>query len=169
MKITIPFVAKVLRLFGFGLPSGLGMGGEGGMCMQFVICHALGQGVTDQPSCVNDLVRSYGIWLNDCDWLSNQARANGLRRLAIAQLGTRSSDYLFDEHLFRVRAQLAMRTMFGTECMDVLKQTNDSMRTLFANQLADILAEMKTPGSEHLCMVDWSAEDLNQPFEEEVL
>src|SRR6185312_2282467 len=38
--------------------------------------------------CVGAAVRSYKIALNDCHWSSNFARARGMRKLAIAQLGS---------------------------------------------------------------------------------
>jgi hypothetical protein len=46
----------------------------------------------DKPSCVGSAVRDFKIGLNDSDWSSDQARAKGLRKLAIAQLGSDQID-----------------------------------------------------------------------------
>jgi hypothetical protein len=47
---------------------------------------------SDNPSCVHPAVRSFKIALNDSDWSSNSARAKGLRRIAVAQLGSEEID-----------------------------------------------------------------------------
>jgi hypothetical protein len=68
------------------------------MCVEAAVCYALGQPHGDEPECVNDAVRWFKIRLNDAKWSSNKARAVGMRRLAIAQLGT--NDPSFDEKRF---------------------------------------------------------------------
>jgi hypothetical protein len=68
------------------------------MCVEAAVCYALGQPHGDDPECVNDAVRRFKIVLNDSKWSSNQARAQGMRKLAIAQLGT--NDPSFDKAKF---------------------------------------------------------------------
>lgn len=58
------------------------------MCVEALICNVLGEPHTDKPSCVGEDIRLAKISLNDCSWSSNQARAEGMRKLAIAQLGS---------------------------------------------------------------------------------
>jgi hypothetical protein len=61
------------------------------MCVEAAICYALGYEHGDQPKCVANCIRTYKIAINDVKWSSNAARAVGMRRAAIAQLG---SDFL---------------------------------------------------------------------------
>ena len=42
----------------------------------------------DEPVCVSPAIRSLEIRLNDSQWSSNETRAKGMRRLALAQLGS---------------------------------------------------------------------------------
>lgn len=80
---------KILKLLSYGLP--FGNSSEpvlGGMCVEAVVCHALGEPHGDAPSCVGVKVRSAKIRLNDSAWSSDTARAEGMKRIAIAQLGS---------------------------------------------------------------------------------
>ncbi len=79
---------KVLNLVDKGLVKGLGENKPGGMCVEAAVCVAMGLPFGDAPRCVNDVVRRFKIALNDCEWSSTSARAEGMRALAIAQLGT---------------------------------------------------------------------------------
>jgi len=60
------------------------------MCVEQVISYALGEEVNDETSCVGEQVRSFVTCLNDQEWSSNSARAEGMRELSIAQLGSKS-------------------------------------------------------------------------------
>ena len=81
-------VKKVLDAVRPGLSNGLGVQESGEMCVEAAVCFALGLPHSDDPKCVNQALRTFKIVLNDSFWSSNQARAKGLERLAIAQLGT---------------------------------------------------------------------------------
>lgn len=89
MKITRELAQKVLAVVDKGLSEGLGDPIPGKMCVEAAVCYALGEDHDDKPSCVANAVRSVKIYLNDSDWPSKKARAQGLRRLAIAQLGSK--------------------------------------------------------------------------------
>lgn len=86
--ITQDLVTSIHKSLDKGLTKGLGKPVEGEMCVEALICHKLGLPHSDNPPCVGKEVRKAKITLNDCDWSSNQARANGMRKLAIAQLGS---------------------------------------------------------------------------------
>jgi hypothetical protein len=97
MKITasVPTretAVKILDLLSHGLCHGLGEQVPGKMCVEAAVCCAMGLPHSDDPPCVAPAVRSFKITLNDSQWSSNEARARGLRRLAIAQLGSESID-----------------------------------------------------------------------------
>jgi hypothetical protein len=86
--ITQEVAEKVLRVVDAGLSKGLGNQRAGEMCVEAAVCYALGLPHGDDPACVSRALRSLKISLNDKEWSSKAARANGLRRLAVAQLGS---------------------------------------------------------------------------------
>jgi hypothetical protein len=90
IKITQAHIDKINELLSYGLQTGLGSPEPGKMCVEAVICHALGLEHSDDPrDCVMQSLRHLKIRLNDSSrWKSNQSRAEGLWRLAIAQLGS---------------------------------------------------------------------------------
>lgn len=95
--ITEQVARKVLNVVDKGLSSGLGIRKPGQMCVEAAVCYALDLPHGDDPGCVSPLLRSLKIRLNDCPWSSKQARAKGLRRLAVAQLGSKGE---LDEKAF---------------------------------------------------------------------
>ena len=70
-----------------GLSCGLGSAGQQ-VCIEAAICESLGLPHGDDPGCVSPAVRAFKIALNDSSWSSATARANGLRDLGLAQLGS---------------------------------------------------------------------------------
>jgi len=90
MEITREIAAKVLEVVDAGLVSGMGKPIPGQMCVEAAVCYAMGLPHSDDPKCVAPILRSLKIRLNDSTWSSDKARANGLRRLALAQLGSRN-------------------------------------------------------------------------------
>ena len=62
----------------------------------------------DEPTCVSPALRKLKINLNDRNWSSKEARANGLRRLSVIQLGTK--DTLDDEEFSRRLAEMTIKT-----------------------------------------------------------
>lgn len=81
-------VQKLIRLIRKGLASGLGSPKAGQMCVEAVICTVLYGEFSDQPDCVHRDIIPLKILINDFDWPSKQARARGMERAAIAQLGS---------------------------------------------------------------------------------
>lgn len=87
--ITLERAKKVLAVVDKGLIAGIGEPIPGEMCVEAAVAYAFGEKHTDQPKCVAPFIRSIKIDMNDeGDWSSPQNRASGLRRVAIAQLGT---------------------------------------------------------------------------------
>jgi hypothetical protein len=73
------------------------------MCVEAAVCYALGQEHGDQPTCVNGTLRSFKIEINDWrGWRDPHERANALRRIGVAQLGTAEK---FDYVKFNVDVQ----------------------------------------------------------------
>ena len=98
---------KVLEVVNAGLSSGMGKPIPGQMCVEAAVCYALGLDHGDDPECVSSALRSLKIRLNDSRWSSSAARANGLRRLALIQLGSRN--HLDDMEFTKRVAELAIR------------------------------------------------------------
>jgi membrane protein involved in colicin uptake len=106
-QINIEVARKVLDVVDAGLVKGVGNPEPGQMCVEAAVCFALGLPHGDDPQCVSRALRSLKIKLNDAEWSSNEARAKGLRRLAVAQLGSR--DALDDIEFAKRVAELAIR------------------------------------------------------------
>jgi hypothetical protein len=83
---------KVLTIVRQGLTSGLGVQEPGKLCVEAAVCLAIGLPHSDNPPCVAPAVRSFKIALNDSYWSSDTARAKGMARIAIAQLGSNEID-----------------------------------------------------------------------------
>ena len=106
--ITREIAAKVLEVVDCGLVKGVGRPEPGAMCVEAAVCYAMGMPHGDDPSCVSRALRSLKITLNDKRWSSERVRAKGLRRLAIAQLG--SAGFLDDKVFATKVAEMAIRT-----------------------------------------------------------
>jgi hypothetical protein len=106
-EITKEVAEKVLTTVDAGLVKGVGKRVPGQMCVEAAVCYALGLPHGDDPGCVAPTLRSLKIRLNDASWSSNEARAKGLRRLALAQLG--SKDVLDEKEFARRIADYALR------------------------------------------------------------
>lgn len=103
MKITKAIASKVLRVVDAGLSNGLGKTMPGQMCVEAAVAYAMGEPHGDNPKCVTDGIRDTKIIINDdIVWRNadpidfsedseqaNKARSKALRRLAIAQLGSK--------------------------------------------------------------------------------
>jgi hypothetical protein len=108
MNIDIGIARKVLSTVDAGLVSGVGKPVPGQMCVEAAVCYALGLPHGDDPKCVAQSLRKLKIRLNDSNWSSDEARAKGLRRLALIQLGSAGN---LDEIEFVKRcARLAIQT-----------------------------------------------------------
>ena len=90
--VTEDLARKVLVTVDAGLVSGIGEPTPGSMCVEAAVCYAMGLPHSDRPTCVGSAVRAFKIRLNDSRWSSNAARTSGMRKLAIAQLGSDAID-----------------------------------------------------------------------------
>ena len=106
--INLEVARKLLSVVDAGLVHGMGKPEPGKMCVEAAVCFALGLPHGDDPKCVAPSLRRLKIRLNDSRWSSDQARAKGLRRLALIQLGSAG---VLDEREFAKRcARLAIQT-----------------------------------------------------------
>lgn len=107
MEITREVAEKVLEVVDAGLVRGAGEPEPGKLCVEAAVCFAMGLPHGDDPQCVSRALRALKIRLNDSNWSSNEARGKGLRRLAVAQLGSRNT--LDDKKFVRRVVELAIR------------------------------------------------------------
>ena len=119
MKSTKPtkrIVLKILEVLKHGLVKGIGKPQPGQMCVEAAICYAYGLPHGDEPPCVGYAVRAFKVQLNDCNWSSNAARAEGMKLLAIAQLGSDALDQMaFGKLMFLRSTQTLMPFVFRRE------------------------------------------------------
>jgi hypothetical protein len=106
-EITEKDARKVMDTVDAGLVTGVGIPRPGAMCVEAAVCYALGLPHGDDPDCVSRALRHLKIRLNDSNWSSDTARAMGLRRLALIQLGSRNE--IDDKEFARRVAELAIR------------------------------------------------------------
>jgi hypothetical protein len=89
IEINETIARKLLSVVDAGLVQGVGEPTPGRMCVEAAVCYALDLPHGDDPQCVSRALRALKISLNDKEWSSPAARAAGLRRLAVAQLGSK--------------------------------------------------------------------------------
>jgi len=131
MNITDQQVELLIKTVDQGLVYGLGKPQPGQMCVEAAVCYALGLPHDDDPGCVDESIRSLKIRINDSNWSSNIARAKGLRKLAVLQLGTKDN---FNSVEFATKVAL----------MTVNKIVSKFLRSQGKTQKADACEKAKT-------------------------
>lgn len=152
-----------------GLPRGLTdtVNGNTSLCVEAVINHVVHQEYgQDNPACVSPLIRSLSISLNDdYSWSSPYCRGEGLKRLAIAQLGSNSLDQeelerKLVEKLRHVFSNSSHSSLFEScTTSEILFNTiransyNNQNLTELAEVVVSVLKEMNCPGTKFLDLV----------------
>ena len=130
IEITQKHVDKIHELLDHGLVTGMGKPEPGKMCVEAAICYSLGLPHGDDPQCVMQAIRRMKIRLNDSNrWVSNKSRAEGLRRLAIAQLGSNGMD---EREFVRRVVEMTIRTVVPPCLRRLAKHVKDPSRLLAA-------------------------------------
>lgn len=107
-EVNQKLVNKVWSVVGKGLSCGLGKPEPGKMCVEAAVCYAMGLPHGDEPTCVHGDIRELKIALNDvAEWGSNKVRGKGMRRVAIAQLGSLD----IDEHKWEAGIEAGFRKL----------------------------------------------------------
>ena len=84
---------RVLEVVSHGLSIGKGKPVKGMMCVEAAVCYAMDLPHSDRPPCVGGAVRAFKVALNDSGaWKSKLSRAEGMKALSIAQLGSDALD-----------------------------------------------------------------------------
>lgn len=150
LPFTKPLARKLLNLIDAGLTRGIGHARPGEMCIMACFNHVLGRqhGDNGLQDCVGAAVRSFDIALNDSDWSSKAARAQGMRRESIAKIGSNQINQDKFSFLLSLRvAQQLLPAAFRdyaqyckTEYKDQLTATADACAAAKTN--ADVSASL---------------------------
>ena len=173
LVITEALVRKLLATVDAGLTAGLGVPKPGKMCVEAAIAYTLGESHSDGPTCVHPVVRAGKIALNDCAWSSDAARASGMRRVAIAQLGSTDIDYVRYVHLLAQYtqdeivplaaeyaakyAEYAAESAAKCAAESAAESDRDAVLRLSADLMVRALKECGSPGCEWLWLCDEEA------------
>lgn len=139
VQVNLEFARKVLNIVDQGLTEGMNDAGKpvkpGNVCVEAAVAMAAGEPHTDHPACVNHRLADLKIQLNDDpNWNNKKSRARGLRRLAIAQLGSNTPTFMMNEFWVQVTALLAEQMRKGI--INQLQQTKTPEK--FFHLVADI-------------------------------
>lgn len=156
MKITPEIVTKLIKVIGSSLYGSAGtMTKPGTFCVQQAVSKAIGEPhLDDSPTpCVSDELIKFGINLNDRDWPSNNARARGLKRFAVAELGSR--DHVNPDEFDRLVADMwnkkyEKKCWYASTACGVLDLAPDAALAEVAEMAVQALKKLKTPGSKFL-------------------
>lgn len=142
MEIDRKLAQKVLETVDAGLCSGLGKPEPGFMCVEAAVCYAMGLPHGDDPSCVAPALRKFKIGLNGAAWSSKSSRAKGMRRLALAQLG--SAGILNEiEFVFRLAKQAKIWAADNAAAAaDAAAYAADAAAAVYAARAADNAAAL---------------------------
>lgn len=93
LTVTREIAEKVAEVVDAGLVVGAGVPIQGQMCVEAAVCYAMNLPHDDKPLCVAPVIRQFKIALNDkSEWGTNELRGSGMKRAAIAQLGSNTID-----------------------------------------------------------------------------
>jgi hypothetical protein len=173
-QVTRNHIVNLLMLFKNGL-----IGTAGNTMTEFCVQQAVHRVIdedlenasksADPPNwCVCPELVSFGVVLNDFSgWTSEQTRAKGLQKFAIAELGSAELDWHefcrnLEKKLHEINPEFPdeLHLVFEQRHLEewmkhpmVNMDRNDRL-TLFANTAAKVLEEMGTEGSQFLHLVD---------------
>lgn len=129
----------------------------GAFCVQQAVSQAIGfPGMEDHPKiCVNDDLIEFGITLNDSPWTSDKARAKGMKRFAIAELGTEGhkSGQMFEVAMVKVwNAKYGDTYGYVDGAYQIPGQAPNDLLPEVAEMAARVLIKLKSPGSKFLIL-----------------
>ena len=142
-QINKKIARKVLEVIDKGLVKGLGKPVPGQMCVEAAVNYAMGLPHGDSPQCVGRSVRDFKIDLNDSYWSSDEARTKGLRKLAIAQLG---SDTLDQKEFTEKLGYRCMTTVLPLIVENALKEDAENQfvkKNVDSEQLKIVVSKLK--------------------------
>jgi hypothetical protein len=141
---------RILGVVDYGLCKGLGEPVPGNMCVEAAINYAFSNEHSDDAHCESQYLREFKISINDLDWSSNESRAKGLRRLAIASLGT---DENFDGEEFKNKQS---RLLISKYFVNILKFAARRVRPEYKSSILRAALRCERYGTEQEAEYVWS-------------
>lgn len=138
--VTLPLARRVLKTVDAGLVSGLGEPIPGQMCVEAAVNFAFDLPHGDHPPCVGEAVREFKIGINDAKWSSNTARTDGLRRIAVAQLG---SNVVSQERFAKALRLAAFKIIMPLALRYYAAVTSEQADSDLLENLADAFASVR--------------------------
>lgn len=151
---TKEIVNKLKQILKAGLQMGAGsMTKPGTFCVQQAVSKAIGHpDFRDQPHiCVGSSVNEFGITVNDQNWSSDEARAKGMERFAIAELGSNkiNQNRFEDKLLKKFEAKYPDRGAYSAQ--SIPEECYDDKELAEACEMAvQVLIEMGCEGTKYL-------------------
>ena len=145
-QVNLETARRVLEVVDAGLVHGIGIAKPGSMCVEAAVCYALGEPHSDRPACVHRVVRDIKVSINDAPWSSNKARAAGLRRVAIAGLGTAGTlDVEQFKREFRVAATARVVPLFLDAAAKIARRSKDEKQAAKIEAVAEMCRRGMSP------------------------
>jgi len=137
IEINEQLAVKVKETVSHGLCKGLGKPNLGEMCVEAAVSYACGLPHGDNPSCVGSAVRAFKIRLNDAKWTSNDARAKGMLKVAIGQLGSNTINQIEFAKIVAFKTIIVLMPVIlrdrGFEAEAVLCESSKDLKEAKAN------------------------------------
>ena len=134
-EVTNELVGRIEEVLGRGLCKGKGDPSKQ-MCVEAAVCFAMGLPHGDNPPCVGGAVRIFKMTLNDSRWSSDLVRAGGVRKIAIAQLG---SNTLGQIEFARRLSEKTIRILIPTLFREVFKDNEACLKAADLCEISDTL------------------------------
>ena len=145
-QVNLETARRVLEVVDAGLVHGIGIAKPGSMCVEAAVCYALGEPHSNRPACVHRVVRDIKVSINDAPWSSNKARAAGLRRVAIAGLGTAGTlDVEQFKREFRVAATARVVPLFLDAAAKIARRSKDEKQAAKIEAVAEMCRRGMSP------------------------
>jgi hypothetical protein len=158
-KVGFEDAKRVLSVVNCGLTDGVGVAIPGQMCVEAAVCYALGMDHGDEPVCVDEELRNFKIQLNDgYGWNGEKGRADGLRRLAIAQLGTNKK---FNFGKFDKVFRRKLRELISIRIAALIVETEENLKSGMVQMRKDLKTWINKPYEVDLSLpeVDYDLRD----------
>ncbi len=169
--INVNSVEKLLSVIDKGLCEGMGQPKPGQMCVEAAVCYAFDQEHSDRPTCVPKWLSDLKININDDLNVSKKIRAKILRRLAVAQLGSKHINQSQFKKIVIPKINTILRFIAATEkytetgyingLYSIPSRFNEILENIerkkavkiiiaICDVLVDALNELESEGSEYL-------------------
>jgi hypothetical protein len=142
IKPTKQIALAVAKSINGALRLGAGGGKDQDVCVMQAIARAVGLNPNNDQveECVGSAVGAFNRKLNDCSWSSDQSRAEGMKQLGVASIGSNQLDQMEFGKLMFLRGTQKLLPLVFREIAKI--KTGDYQATL--NKHADLCEKVTT-------------------------